>query len=37
MAVPDILLSGDHRRIDAWKKAAARARTENRRTDLLSS
>jgi tRNA (guanine37-N1)-methyltransferase len=37
MAVPDILLSGDHRRIDAWKKAAARARTENRRPDLLSS
>lgn len=37
MAVPDVLMSGDHRKIDAWKKAAARARTEEVRPDLLET
>jgi tRNA (guanine37-N1)-methyltransferase len=35
MAVPPVLTGGDHRKIDAWKKAAARARTEAVRPDLL--
>lgn len=35
MAVPDVLLSGDHRRIDAWRKSEARKLTEGARPDLL--
>jgi tRNA (guanine37-N1)-methyltransferase len=35
LEVPPVLLSGDHRRIDAWKTAAARARTASVRPDLL--
>ena len=35
MAVPDVLLSGDHRRIDAWRKSEARKLTEGSRPDLL--
>ena len=35
MAVPDVLLSGDHRRIEAWRKAEARKLTEGARPDLL--
>ena len=35
MAVPDVLLSGDHRRIDAWRKSEARRLTEGARPDLL--
>jgi tRNA (guanine37-N1)-methyltransferase len=33
--VPEVLLSGDHARIVAWRKAAALARTAERRPDLL--
>jgi tRNA (guanine37-N1)-methyltransferase len=35
MKVPDILLSGDHARIRAWREAEARRRTARRRPDLL--
>ncbi|MBI1377763.1 MAG: tRNA (guanosine(37)-N1)-methyltransferase TrmD [Frankiales bacterium] len=34
-AVPDVLLSGDHGRIAAWRAEQARARTRERRPDLL--
>jgi len=33
--VPEVLLSGDHARIAAWRKAAALERTRERRPDLL--
>ena len=36
MRVPEVLLSGDHRRIDAWREAEARKRTAQRRLRLLS-
>lgn len=35
MAVPEVLLSGDHRRIDAWRKSEARRLTKGARPDLL--
>jgi len=35
MRVPDILLSGDHGKIRAWREAEARRRTQQRRPDLL--
>jgi tRNA (guanine37-N1)-methyltransferase len=35
MKVPEILLSGDHRKIEAWRKARALERTAQRRPDLL--
>ena len=35
MAVPDVLLGGDHARIDAWRRAEALKRTRQRRPDLL--
>ena len=35
MQVPDVLLSGDHRRIEAWRTAEARRLTERDRPDLL--
>jgi tRNA (guanine37-N1)-methyltransferase len=34
-AIPEILLSGDHAKIVAWRKAQARALTKARRPDLL--
>ncbi len=34
--VPDVLLSGDHARIEAWRKAQAMERTQRRRPDLLN-
>ncbi len=34
-SVPDVLLSGDHQRIEAWRQQQRRARTEQRRPDLL--
>jgi tRNA (guanine37-N1)-methyltransferase len=37
MRVPEVLLSGDHRRIRAWREAEARKRTVQRRPHLLSS
>jgi tRNA (guanine37-N1)-methyltransferase len=35
MNVPDILLSGDHAAVAAWRRAEARKRTEERRPELL--
>jgi len=35
LAVPDILLSGDHRKILRWRRARALERTRGRRPDLL--
>ncbi len=35
--VPDVLLSGDHKRIDAWRKGEAVKRTKKRRPDLFNS
>ena len=36
MAVPEVLLSGHHAEIAAWRKSQALARTEARRGDLLA-
>ncbi len=33
--VPDVLLSGDHARIDAWRREQSVSRTRQRRPDLL--
>lgn len=35
MRVPEILLNGDHKKIDAWRKKQAVERTRQRRPDLL--
>lgn len=35
--VPDVLRSGDHKRIEAWRRARAVERTHERRPDLLAS
>lgn len=35
MKVPEILLSGDHAAVDAWRRAQAQQRTAARRPDLL--
>jgi tRNA (guanine37-N1)-methyltransferase len=35
MGVPDVLLSGDHRRIEAWREEQRHLRTRERRPDLL--
>lgn len=37
MTVPDILLSGDHKRIEAWREAESLKKTMLRRPDLLKS
>ncbi|MBV9067044.1 MAG: tRNA (guanosine(37)-N1)-methyltransferase TrmD, partial [Methylobacteriaceae bacterium] len=34
-AIPDVLTSGDHGRIAAWRRAEARRLTRERRPDLL--
>ena len=34
MEVPEVLLSGDHAAIDAWRRGAARAKTRRNRPDL---
>jgi len=36
MKVPDVLVSGDHAKIAAWRKAQAERRTRERRPDLLN-
>jgi tRNA (guanine37-N1)-methyltransferase len=36
MTVPEILLSGDPKKVDAWRHEEALKRTEDRRPDLLS-
>lgn len=35
MEVPEVLLSGDHRRIEEWRRAAAVRKTKRNRPDLL--
>ena len=35
LEVPPVLLSGHHGQVDAWRREQARARTEERRPDLL--
>jgi tRNA (guanine37-N1)-methyltransferase len=35
--IPEILLSGDHARVEAWRRAAAEALTEARRPDLWAA
>lgn len=35
MKVPDVLLSGDHKKIDEWRHEQALQRTQERRPDLL--
>jgi tRNA (guanine37-N1)-methyltransferase len=35
--VPDVLLSGDHKKIAAWRHAASLARTLERRPDLIAA
>lgn len=37
MDVPDVLLSGDHRRIAEWRRREAIVRTAERRPDLIAS
>jgi tRNA (guanine37-N1)-methyltransferase len=35
MKVPDVLLSGNHAEIARWRAEQARARTKERRPDLM--
>ncbi|MFA5437588.1 MAG: tRNA (guanosine(37)-N1)-methyltransferase TrmD, partial [Candidatus Omnitrophota bacterium] len=35
MDVPKVLLSGDHNKIEAWRKKESATRTKERRPDLL--
>ena len=35
--IPEILLSGDHARVAAWRRAEAETLTRNRRPDLWSA
>ena len=35
MKVPDVLLSGDHKKIDEWRKEESEKRTKERRPDLM--
>ena len=35
MKVPDVLLSGDHKKIDEWRKEESTKRTKERRPDLI--
>ena len=35
-AVPDILLSGDHAKVDAWRREQSILRTMQRRPDLMA-
>jgi tRNA (guanine37-N1)-methyltransferase len=37
LGVPEVLLSGDHARIAAWRRRQALARTLERRPDMLES
>jgi tRNA (guanine37-N1)-methyltransferase len=34
LVVPEVLLSGDHGRVDEWRRAAAEGTTKDRRPDL---
>ena len=35
MKVPEVLMSGDHARVDAWRREQSVIRTKQRRPDLL--
>ena len=35
MEVPEVLVSGDHKKIDLWRKEESIKRTKERRPDLL--
>jgi tRNA (guanine37-N1)-methyltransferase len=35
LKVPEVLLSGNHKEIDKWRKVSSRRRTEQLRPDLL--
>jgi tRNA (guanine37-N1)-methyltransferase len=37
MEVPEILLSGDHAKLEAWRREQSLERTAKRRPDLLDS
>ena len=37
MKVPDVLLSGDHKKIDEWRKKESLLKTEKRRPDLIKN
>jgi tRNA (guanine37-N1)-methyltransferase len=37
LRVPDVLRSGDHQAVDAWRREQAKGRTRRRRPDLLDS
>jgi tRNA (guanine37-N1)-methyltransferase len=37
MEVPEVLLCGDHARIEAWRVERAKERTARRRPDLVGS
>lgn len=37
LPVPEVLLSGDHKKIDHWRKEKAREKTQRRRPDLLKN
>jgi tRNA (guanine37-N1)-methyltransferase len=34
--VPEVLLSGDHAKIDAWRREQRQSRTKDRRPDLFA-
>jgi tRNA (guanine37-N1)-methyltransferase len=36
MAVPEVLLSGDHRRIERWRRRESLRATRDRRPDLFA-
>src|SRR5688572_25341149 len=36
-SIPDVLRSGDHARVDRWRRAQSLARTRQRRPDLLEA
>ena len=36
-AIPEVLLSGDHAKVDAWRRADAEAATRARRPDLWAA
>ncbi|MBU2221324.1 MAG: tRNA (guanosine(37)-N1)-methyltransferase TrmD, partial [Candidatus Omnitrophica bacterium] len=37
MGVPKVLLSGDHKKIEAWRKQEALKRTRQKRPDLVKN
>ena len=37
MTVPDVLMSGDHKKINGWQQAQSLQRTAERRRDLLAN